>query len=169
MLKEPIKKGIKILSNPEKEFKILNKKSLESVVWDYASMLVAAALLAGIFNLSFSILRALYFNLLVNVDIEYLRMINYSIGRSTSILFLYIFSGTFLLFFASLLLRLFFRNVKYTSLLKILLYSITPLLLFGWFLANPFPLAIWSLFLIYTGIKNHKHIKVRKDSIEMRE
>ena len=169
MLKEPIKKGIKILLNPEIEFKLLNKRSLESVVWDYAAMLVAAALLAGISNLAFSTLKAFYFDLLANVNIEYLRMINYSIGRSTSILFFYIFSGTFLLFFASLLLRPFFRNIKYTSLLKILLYSAAPLLLFGWFLANPFPLAIWSLFLIHTGIKNHKYTKIRKDSIEMRE
>jgi len=169
MLKGQIKKGIKILLNPEREFKLLNKRSLEPVVLDYAAMLVAAALLAGIFNLAFSILKAFYFDLLVDVNIEYLRMINYSVGRSVSIIFFYIFSGTFLLFFASLLLRLFFRKIKYTSLLKILLYSAAPLLLFGWFLSNPFPLAIWSIFLVYTGIKNHKHIKIRKNSIEMRE
>ena len=169
MLKEPIKQGIKILLNPEREFKLLNKRSLESVVLNYTAMLVAAALLAGIFNLAFSTLKALYFDLSANVNIEYLRMINYSVGRSTSMLFFYIFSGTFLLFFASLLLRPFFRKIKYTSLLKILLYSAIPLLLFGWFLSNPFPLAIWSIFLVYTGIKNHKYIKIRKDSIEMRE
>ena len=169
MLIKPIKNGIRILFNPEKEFKLLNKRSLEPVVWDYAIVLAAASIMAGIFNLIFSIAKAFYFDLFVDISIQYMRMINYSIGRSTSIIFFYLFAGTFLLFFLSLMLRLFFRNMKYTSLLKILLYSATPMLLFGWFLANPFPLAIWSIFLIYTGIKNHKYTKIRKDSIEMRE
>ncbi|MEK6949398.1 MAG: hypothetical protein AABX34_04200 [Nanoarchaeota archaeon] len=169
MLKEPIKNGIRILFDPEKEFSLLNKRSLEPVVWDYAIVLAASAIMAGIFNLFFSIAKAFYFDLLVDISIQYPRMINYSIGRSTSIIFLYLFAGTFLLFFLSLLLRLVFRNMKYTSLLKILMYSGMPMLLFGWFLANPFPLAIWSIFLIYTGVKNHKYMKIRKDSIEMRE
>ena len=169
MFIKPIKSGIRILFNPEKEFKLLNQRSLESVVWNYAAMLVAAALMAGIFNLIFSIAKAAYFDILVDVNIEYLRMINYSIGRSTSLIFLYLFSGTFLLFFLSMLSRPFLRKIKYDSLLKILIYSSMPMLLFGWILANPLPLAIWSIFLIYTGIKNHKYIKIRKDSIEMRE
>ena len=169
MFIKPIKSGIRVLLNPEKEFKLLNKRSLESAVWDYMAMLVASALAAGIFNLIFSISKAFYFDLLVNISIQYLRMANYSIGRSTSIIFLYLFAGTFLLFFLSMLLRPFFRNMKYISLLKILMYSATPMLLFGWFLTNPFPLAIWSVFLIYTGVKNNKYTKIRRDSIEMRE
>ena len=169
MFLTPIKNGMRILLNPEREFKLLNKRSLESVVWDYAYVLAAGAILAGAFNLIFSILRALYFDLLVDVSIQYLRMINYSIGRSTSIIFFYLFAGTFLLFFLSLLLRLFFRKMKYTSLLKVLLCSATPMLFFGWILANPLLLAIWSVFLIYTGIKNHQYMEIKRDSIEMRE
>lgn len=169
MFLKPIKSGIRILLNPEREFKLLNQRSLEPVVWDYAIVLAASAIMAGIFNLIFSIAKAFYFDLLVDIGIQYMRMINYSLGRSTSIIFFYLFAGTFLLFFLSMALRLFFRNMKYISLLKILLYSATPMLLFGWFLANPFPLAVWSIFLIYTGIKNHKYTKIRKDSIEMRE
>lgn len=169
MLIKPIKSGIRILFNPEKEFRLLNKRSLEPVVWDYAVVLAASAIMAGIFNLIFSIAKAVYFDLLVDISIQYPQMINYSIGRSTSIIFFYLFAGTFLLFFLSLALRPFFRNTSYTSLLKILLYSAMPVLLFGWFLANPLPLAIWSIFLIYTGVKSHKYAKIRKDSIEMRE
>ncbi len=169
MLINPIKSGIGILLNPEREFKSLNKRSLEPVVWNYAILLVASALMAGIFNLIFSIAKASYFDLLVDVGIQYMRMINYSIGRSTSIIFFYLFAGTFLLFFLSIILRPFFRNIKYASLLKILLYSATPMLLFGWLLTNPFPLAIWSMLLMYAGVKNHKCAKISKDSIEMRE
>src|SRR3989338_7030159 len=169
MFIKPIKSGIRILFNPEKEFKLLNKRSLESVVWGYAPVLVAAAVMAGAFNLIFSIARAFYFDLFFDVSIQYLRMINYSLGRATSIIFLYLFAGTFLLFFLSLLMRPFLRKIKYISLLKILMYSSMPILLFGWLLANQLPLAIWSIFLVYTGVKNHKYIQIRKDSIEMRE
>jgi len=169
MLIKPIKSGIRILFNPEKEFRLLNKRSLEPVVWDYTIVLAASAVMAGIFNLTFSIAKAFYLDLFVDISIQYPRMINYSIGRSASIIFFYLFAGTFLLFFLSLLLRPLFRNINYTSLLKILIYSAMPVLLFGWFLANPLPLAIWSIFLIYTGVKSHKHTKIRKDSIEMRE
>lgn len=169
MFIKPIKAGIRVLLNPKKEFESLNKKSLETLVWDYLVMLVAAGILAGIFNLIYSLLRALYLNIFMDVSINYLRMMNYSVGRSVSLLFLYLFAGTFLLFFASLVIRTFCRKIKYASLFKILFYSTTPLLMFGWFFANPFPLGIWSIFLFVVGIKTHKYVKISKDSIHMRE
>ncbi len=169
MFKEPIKKSLNLLLNPKREFEALNKRSFESVIADYMYLLIAAALLAGVFNFIFSLLQALYLDISVNISIQYFRMINYSIGKSTSLIFLYLFAGTFLLFFASLILKIFLRKIKYTSLLKISFYSLAPMLLFGWVLVNPLPLSVWSMFLLFTGIKTHKYAQIDKDSIERRE
>ena len=89
MFKWPIKKALRLIFNPRKEFEALNKRSFESVIADYMCLLIAAALLAGVFNFIFSILQALYLDIFVNISIQYLRMINYSIGKSTSLIFLY--------------------------------------------------------------------------------
>ncbi len=169
MVTGPIKKGISILSSPREEFENLNSRTFESVAWDYAVLLLAAAIIAGAFSLVYAIARAFYLGLTLNITIQYLRMINYSIGRSTSIIFFYLFAGTFLLFFLSMALKPFFRRIAYISLLKILLYSMIPLLFFSWFLPNPLPLGIWSLFLLATGIKSHKPLEVKKDSIQKRD
>ena len=164
-----IKDGLRMLVNPGKEFEELNKKSFEYVVSYYVQLLVASGLLAAITSFVYSLIRAVYLSTFFDVGIQYLRMVNYSVGRSTSLLFFYLFAGTFLLFFVSLVLKPFFRMLRYTSALKILLYSLTPVLLFGWFLPNPLPLGVWSLFLAYVGIKEYKPAIVKKDSIERRE
>lgn len=169
MIIATIKRWINILVNPQKEFEKLNNKSFESVIADYMVLLVTAGILAAFASFLYALFRAIYLDIFFDISIQYIRMVNYSIGRSVSLLFLYLFAGTFLLFFASLIIKLFFKKIKYTSLLNILTYSLTPILLFSWFLPNPLPLAIWSLFLIYVGIKNYEYVYIRKDSIERRE
>lgn len=169
MIIKPIKNGLRILSSPKQEFESLNSRTFESVVWDYAILLLAAAVASGLASLIYAIARAFYLGLTLNITIQYLRMINYSIGRSTSLIFFYLFAGTFLLFFISMALKPFFRRIRYTSLLKILIYSMTPLLFFSWFLPNPLPLGIWSIFLLTIGIKSHKPLEVKKDSIQKRD
>ena len=164
-----IKRALRILSSPKKEFEDLNKRTFESVVGDYAILLVTVAILAGLSSLIYSIARALYLDMSLDISIQYVRMINYSIGRSMSLLFFYLFAGTFLLFFLSMVLRPFLKRMKYISLLKILFYSLTPLLLFSWFLSNPLPLVIWSLFLLITGIKTYKSEHIKKNSIKKRD
>jgi len=165
----PIKKGIRILSSPKEEFESLNSRTFESVVWDYSILLLAASVASGLASLIYALARAFYLDLSLNIAIQYTGMINYSIGRSTSLVFFYLFAGTFLLFFLSMALKPFFRRIRYISLLKIMIYSMTPLLFFSWFLPNPLPLAIWSLFLLAAGIKFHKHLEVKKDSIQKRD
>lgn len=164
-----IKRGISILVNPKEEFDKLNTKTLESVVGDYITLLVTVAIVAGISKLIFSISNAVYLDATLDVSIQYSRMINYSIGRSTSLLFFYLFAGTFFVAFLGFLMNLFIHKIKYTSLLKILMYSLTPFLLFSWFMMNPLPLGIWSIFLIVTGISAFKDEKVKYDSIRKRE
>jgi len=164
-----IKRGIRILSNPKEEFGNLNERTLESVVSDYIQILVLVAIVAGASSLIYSISRSIYIDLFLNVDMQYLRMINYSFGRSTALIFFYIFAGTFLLFFLSIILKPFLRNMKYISLLKIIFYSVTPLLFFSWLVSNPVPFVIWSLFLMVIGIRAHKSINIKEDSIHKRE
>jgi hypothetical protein len=169
MIIKQIKRGMVILASPRQEFTRLNKISLEEVVADYFRLLIAAGIAAGVFNLIYSLLRSLYLDIFVNITIEYWRMLNYSLGRSVSLIFLYLFAGTFLLFFLSIILKPFIKRVRYISLIKILIYSLMPFLLFSWFFQNPAPLAIWSLFLFIAGIKNYNDIKIKKDSINKRE
>lgn len=169
MIKEAIKRGIRILSNPKKEFENLNSRTFESVVGDYMQLLVLVAVLAGFASFLYSLVRAIYLDFFLNVDLHYLNMLNYSLGRSTSLLFFYLFAGTFLLFFLSLILKPPFHIVKYISLLKILFYSLTPFLLFSWIFPNPLPLLIWSVFLLAIGIRNHKSFHIKEDSIHKRD
>jgi len=169
MVIEVIKRGISIIANPKEEFVKLNKRTLESVVGDYAILLVTVAILAGLSKLIYSVFNAFYLDASLDVSIQYGRMINYSLGISTSLVFFYLFAGTFLLFFLSFILKPFLHKIKYMSLLKILLYSLTPFLLFSWFLPNPLPLAIWSIFLLVTGVRTYEDEKIKRNSIGKRE
>ena len=146
----------KILINPHKEFSDLNKRTFETVVSDYIWMLVYVAIAAGSFNFLYSFFKATYLDFFLNTDIQYFRMINYSLGRSISLIFFYIFVGTFILFFISISIKTFFSEIKYMHLLAILIYSLSPLLIFSWLPFSPFALLIWSVFLFYIGIKLHK-------------
>ena len=169
MIKKHIKLGIAILSNPEKGFQETEKFPFEETVNYYVWLLVALSITSGVFNLLYSIIKAAYFDLFFEVDINYLRMMNYLIGRSTSIIFFYIFAGTFLLFIISIAIMIFLPRVKYIDLLKILLYSATPLLFFSWIPYSPIPLIAWSLFLFLNGVKSKEKFQIKKDSIKYRE
>jgi len=165
---DSVKKTVSILSNPEKEFHNLENKSLESVVGYYMRMLLLVAITAGIFGFLFSLFKAAYLDIFVTIDIQYLRMINYSLSRSASYIFFYLFAGTFLLFFLSVLMNILIRKLKYTDLLKIIMYSTAPLLFFGWIPALALPFIVWSLFLLIIGIKTYKTKSIKKDSINNR-
>ena len=169
MIKKHIKFGIDILLNPEKGFKETEKFTFEETVNYYIWLLVAVSIIAGVFNFLYNLIKAAYFDLFFEVDINYLRMINYLIGRSTSIIFFYIFAGTFLVFILSVVLMLFLLRVKYVDLLKVLLYSATPLLFFSWIPYSPIPLIVWSMFLFLNGVKAKKSFHVIKGSIKYRE
>lgn len=169
MVLEQIKRGFRILLSPNKEFKILSKRTLEQVIKDYIFLLISVAIIAATVNFLFLLLKAVYLDLFVNIEIEYFRMINYSLARSGSLLFFYLFAGSFLMFFVTAILRPFFRKIKYADLFKILFYAFTPILLFSWMQFNPIPLFIWGLFLFIAGLRNHKHFQVKKDSINQRD
>ena len=169
MIKKHIKFGINILSNPEQGFKEAEKRTFEETVNYYIWLLVAVSIAAGLFDFLYSLIKVEYFNLFFEVEINYWRMINYQMGRSTSIIFFYIFAGTFLLFIVSVVLMLFLLKMKYVDLLKVLLYSATPMLFFSWIPYSPIPLIIWSMFLFLNGVKAKRRHHVKKDSIKYRE
>ena len=160
--------GLRVLSNPERAFSELKNYSFEDVVSYYMIMLVLTSFVAGIVNFLVSIIKNVYFDIFINVDVKYLAMLNYTLSVSASLMFLYIFVGIFILFFISILLIPFFHKIKYIDLLKILLYSMSPFLVFVWVPFSYFPLLIWSIFLLVTGIKSHKIVKIKSNSIKQR-
>jgi hypothetical protein len=168
MVKTYLSKGYKILSNPEKAFSDLRNDSLETVVSFYIKMLTLMSVAAAIANIIYSLARAVYLDIAMNTDITYSRMINYTIGSSTSLAFLYIFLGTFLVFIVSSLLSVFIRKLRYLELLKVVLYSVTPILMLGWIPFVAVPLLVWCGFLFVTGIKSYSSTKIRKGSINQR-
>jgi hypothetical protein len=165
-----IKNALKVLSNPETEFINIRKKKFESVLGDYLVLLITAAIVSGIVSFLFFIGKAAYLDFFKTVDIQYMRMLNYSLGRSTSLIFFYLFAGTFLIFILSIIIRLFAPKVKYTKVLSIIFLSLSPLLLFSWIPVFAAALGIWCLFLLVVGLRTEKSSKmIKKDSIEQRD
>jgi hypothetical protein len=169
-LKKKIKKGIAALKNPEKAFLELKKVTLEDIVSDYMHLLLLVALAVALFNIIYSIGRTIYLAVFLNADISYVRLINYITGQSFTILLIYILAGTIVVFLFSFIMKIFFRKIKYTELLKIILVSLYPFLLFGWIPRLAFALIIWSIFLFVLGIRINKDPeKIKKDSIFQRD
>jgi len=153
-LKEAIATGFAILRNPEKEFKTLRKRTLEEVVEDYIKLLLLAGLATGIVLFIFNIAKAGFFDILRGVTVDYGRLANYSMSFFAGAFFLYLFAGTFLLFLLSMLIRIFVRKIKFTELIKIMCYSMTPVLFFGWVPISIVPaLFVWAVFIFAVGIK----------------
>ena len=115
--------------------------------------LLATGLLAGAATLIYQFARAAYLDVFKSISVDYWNLLNYSVGTAVSIFFFYIFAGTFLMFIISLLIKLFARGIRYTRLLGIIMYSLSPLLVFSWIKESLFPaLLVWSLFLLVKGI-----------------
>jgi hypothetical protein len=164
-----IKKNIEIIKEPKKEFSKLSKITFESVIGNFFIMLLCTAVVAGIVAFIVYIARAIYLDMALSADIDYIRMINYSFGRVVSIVFFYIFAGVFILAMVSWLLKIFVK-IRYTELLKIIFYSLSPILLFSWIPLSPYPLFIWTIVLFSIGVSTHKTgKKVKKSSIEQRD
>jgi len=170
MLIDAIKRGFGLLSNPENGFKDLQKRQFEVVLGNYLILLLSVSVLTGVVSFLFYLGKAAYLDVLMEIEIEYLRMLNYSMGRSTSLMFFYLFAGTFFVFILSLILAPFFRKMKYVRLLSIIFYSLSPFLLFGWIPIFSMPLLIWSIFLFVVGVRSERfNEKIKKDSIKQRD
>lgn len=164
------KKGIYILLNSDETAFELPNRTFEDVLSDYLVLLLSCGILSVLFEFLYSIGFVVFFDLTKNMDVSYLKVINYSLGNSVSSFFLYIFCGTFLMFFLSLILFVFLKKVKYMNVFKVLLFSFTPVLLFGWIRVLFLGLLVWAFFLFFKGIalfKKQQHTS--KKSINFRD
>ena len=163
ILKKSIINAIQFLKKPEESYKKLKKHTLEQVLEDYMKLLLGSGIIAGIISLIFSILRAVYLETFEGVTIEYLRLLNYSLGTGAGIFFFYLFVGTFGMLIVATIIWLFVRKIKYYDFIKIVCMSLYPLYLFSWIYIKAAPmLLLWSLFLLIIGVKEYKKSKEEK-------
>jgi hypothetical protein len=162
-LKRAVGQAFRVLSNPETEFTGLCKRTLEDVIEDYIKMLLAAGVLAGMMNFIYQFLMAGYLSLFKGIKINYWNLANYSAGTSLSIFFFYLFAGTFLLFVLTVILKILVRRIRYTSLVSITIYSLTPIIVFGWLILTlSAVLLIWSAFLLVNGVAVVRRVEEEK-------
>jgi len=168
MIKD-VKFAVKIASSPEKIFSEIHKKTFDGALYFYVKMLIFSALAAAVWSFVFSMLKAAYYQAFLNAGVQYLRLMNYSLGKSVSISFLFVFAGTFLLFPIASMFKPFFRDIPYLDYLKIVIYSTAPILLFGWISFSLIPLFIWVLFIFFVGVKSYKADFSKKGTIRQRD
>lgn len=158
-----------VLQNPEREFRRIPARTFEAIVVDYVLLLLASSAAAFVVSLAYSVLRAAYLDLFKVVDIHYWRMLNFATGTAVSLFFFTVFAGTFLVFFLSLLIRPFGRGLKYTRQLSVLLYALSPLLLFSWIPAFHAGLFLWGGVLLAVGLRLAPAARVALNTIQERE
>ncbi len=153
-MKERIIREFRVLSNPDEGFRRLEKRSLEDVVSDYILILLLSSALGFLATVILSVIRAVYYQLFYHADIFYWNMLNYAFGIGLALFYIYLFLGTFGVFILTLVMRAFARKMRYVRLIKIVLLSTAPILLFGWIPLSQFPLFVWMLFLLVKGMKS---------------
>jgi hypothetical protein len=163
-----IKKRLLTLMNPEQEFKELKRTTLEQSVSEYLKSLLLLCVLTGAYIFVTDLAKVFYFSIFNKLEVNYLFMLNYLMGKITSTMFFYLFAGTFIVFFISIILRIFLRKIKYMDLLQIIFMSLTPVLLFGWITQALAALFIWSIFLLWLGARTYKEKRIPKKSIQNR-
>ena len=164
-IKTAIVQAFRILYNPEKEFENLEKRSLESVVEDYLKLILLTGLVAGIIAFLVIVISSAYLDIFKGITINYLHLLNYAGGILSSTFFFYLFSGTFIFFILTVIIWLFVRKIKYFELIGILCYAFTPIIIFSWISVKTiFPLVVWSLFLLITGIIKHHQLRANKNT-----
>lgn len=170
MIKKAALNHIRILLEPKKEFSRLKKRTLETIVGDYFIMLLSVSALSGLFNFCMVFINAFYLDFFLNAEANYWAISNYFFGKAISIVFLYLFVGSFIIFCISMILRLFVKGMKYTELLKVIMCSASPLLLLSWIPQSFLILTVWSIALFILGVRIQKGSrKIAKDSILYRD
>ena len=163
-----VREALALLRNPEKGFSDLNDLDLEHVVFSYLRLLVMIAVVAAAVNMIISALLVIYFSTFMGVTVSFPRYLNFVLGQSSAIAIIYIISGTVLMFFLSTIVSVFVR-IRYPELLKKLLYSMFPVLLFGWVPQLALFLLVWCGFLFFVAIRCHREKIIKRTSIEHRD
>jgi len=157
-----------VLYDPLAAFTALKSRSLEQVLGDYLLLLLCSGALGAVFYLLTSVGRAVYYHFVLGAQVEYIRLLNYAGGAAMAIFMLFLFAGTFLLFFIVLVLRLFFRQGSFVEFLRIALYSLSPVLLFGWVLPVVLAMFVWAAVLLVSYRQTFVHMETRRGSLRDR-
>lgn len=169
-LRKALSSYLLFITSPKEAFIDLNKKTLEDATQNYLLLLISSSILAGLVSVAVGFASAVYVNIFLHANVQYLRMLNYTLGRGISTTFFFLFAGTFLLFIASMALSIFTRGIKYSDLAKIMMGSAAPALLFAWLQISPIAFVVWACILIIIGVREQKIVgKVKKNSIENRD
>lgn len=151
-----IKRGFVFLANPSKGFKQISNETLESSLENYIKLILLSGFFAGLTNFVYRLIRAIIFDVFEGVSVNYWHLINYTLSISSGIFFFYLFIGTFGVGFTSIILNIFFKR-KFATLVKILMYSLLPVILIGWIsIGLGVSMLFWSLILFITGLKLSK-------------
>ena len=158
---------IRILYNPKSSFEELSGKTLENVVQNYVLTLLMASAFAAAASFIYWNAETIYLGT-IGAEINMGNAINYAAAKSASIMLFYIFTGTIPAIAAAYIINLIQKKLKFTELLKVMMYSLTPFILFGWLLLNPITAGVWSMLLLIMGVKNYKQAAISANSIKQR-
>jgi len=167
-VKRTMKAWWNVLHDPKEAYAAVTKRAFEPLLIEYLTLLIGAAVLAGAYIFLETMLKAGFYDLFLDVNIQYVRLANYAMGGVTSISFFFLFAGTFFLFILSMILRAFYHKVRYVDLLKGLFLALTPTLFFGWIIWIGPAVLIWSIVLFLTGMpvlvkaKQQQHGTIRE-------
>lgn len=168
-MKQEIIERYALLKNPAPSFQLLKKATLEDAVFSTVKILFALALVAGVVSFLLKCINLLYVQLFLIADINLARFLNFALSQAGTIFLFYLFGGTIGVFFLSLLLSAFLRKFKYAELLKITLYSASPILLFGWIPLAVLGLSVWCVILFIIGYSSTPSLKDVKRTIHERD
>ncbi len=170
MKKKIIKTRWNLLFDPKAGYRELLDVTFEQSLIEYLLLVLFLGVLSAVFIFFSNIIKAVYIGILYKADIQFMNMLNYTLGQASGTIFFYFFAGTFILFAISLVVDGFFRDIKYIRLLQIFFIALTPFLLFGWIPFLSYTLLIWSIFLLVQGIRYEKtQKKVVRTSINNRD
>ncbi|MFH0961352.1 MAG: hypothetical protein V1820_01565 [archaeon] len=169
-----LKERISWLENPKRALANLRKEKFEAVLFGHLKILLLTATAAGICRLLFFAAEAAYWIFVNGADINYWIFANYAIGISFGTFLFYLFAGTFLAFLASLAARSVasgrrLRGTKYVEILKYVMFSLTPVLLFGWIPIVGGALLVWTAFLFALSVKYGSGQRMLRTSVNYRD
>lgn len=156
--------------NPMENLSYYRRKNFEQSLYEYLQLLILLAVVAGALSLIVQLAKAVYLDVFLTVNIQYLRMMNYALGRATSVIFFYLFAGIFFQFIVSLIALAFTRKQKMVHIMQVQFLASTPLLLFGWLFILAPSLLLWSLFLLVMLLRARPFsMHINKTSIDQRD
>ena len=153
MFWDRVKRFIGILANPERSFRDLGKRTFEDVLEDYMKVLLFSGFLAALSSFLYQFAVAFYLAFVKKVNINFMNLLNYSAGTSTSMFFFYLFVGTVAVAVLAGLIKPFAGGLKFTRVVSVVLFSLAPYLIFGWiYLQAGIGLLMWCAFLLIVGL-----------------